>query len=245
MRLHYIYHSCFALETESAIVIIDYYKDSDIELNRPKLVYDTLLKSSKKLYVLSTHVHHDHFNPTILEWEAIHPDIKYILSSDIKSFNKNSLKNQKVYFIQKGEFYQDETIRVEAFGSTDVGSSFAIKFDNKNIFHAGDLNNWHWKDESSVQEAKAAEQFYLSELKDLSDKHSTFDLVMFPVDQRLQTDYYLGAQQFVENIKVHYFAPMHFDEHYQEANAFAPIAEAHGAKFIKLHHTGEYFDINL
>lgn len=48
---------------------------------------------------------------------------------------------------------------------------------------------------------------------------------MFPVDPRLGTEYMRGARQFVEQIKTSIFVPMHFDEAYDKAAAFLPIAQ--------------------
>ena len=48
-------------------------------------------------------------------------------------------------------------LRIQAFGSTDVGISFLIHLQGKSIFHAGDLNNWHWSEESTEQEIRKAE----------------------------------------------------------------------------------------
>ncbi len=241
IKLHYIYHSGFAIETEQIIIIIDYYKDSS---KAKGIVYNKLLKSKKKLYVLSTHIHYDHFNPEIFNWKEINPNIIYVLSTDIME-SKDCCKKDDAIFLAKGESWSSNDCTIEAFGSTDAGISFAITIDSKKIFHAGDLNNWHWKDESSDAYIKEAEQFYLSELEFLKEKYKAFDLVMFPVDQRMQTDYDLGAKQFVENIKVHYFAPMHFDEHYNEANAFDLVAQKNNANFIKITQPGEEFKLKL
>lgn len=244
MTLYYIYHSCFAIETDNLIIIIDYYKDSDTKDEQNGIVHQKLLKSDKKLYVLSTHIHYDHFNPSIFKWGSIKKEITYILSKDILESHECCSKDEAI-FLDRGESYSDSEIKVEAFGSTDAGVSYAITIDNKVIFHAGDLNNWHWKDESTKEYSQEAESFYLEELQFIKEHHQEFDLVMFPVDQRLQTDYYLGAKQFVEKIKVHYFAPMHFDTHYTEANAFKKIAEQNGATFLEITKCGQQFDINL
>ncbi len=53
------------------------------------------------------------------------------------------------------------TTQVKAYGSTDTGVSYAITLtDGSVIFHAGDLNDWHWSEESTEREvAKAEERF--------------------------------------------------------------------------------------
>ncbi len=143
MKLIYIYHSGFALEGESFTVIIDYYKDS---ASQPLtgVVHDELIKRPGKLYVLSSHSHADHFNPEVLEWKKMHPDIQYVFSKDILE-NGLARLNDACY-LSKGEIWSDGVLEVEAFGSTDLGISFLLRLDGKLIFHAGDLNNWHWKE---------------------------------------------------------------------------------------------------
>ena len=101
----------------------------------------------------------------------------------------------KVVALAPGEVYRDKHIRVEAFGSTDIGNSYLLQTGGKTIFHAGDLNAWVWKDESTPQIAQ----------------HTTaIDVAMFPVDPRLGTDFWTGAQIFVHKFKVGLFIPMHF-----------------------------------
>ena len=52
------------------------------------------------------------------------------------------------------------------------------------------------------------------------------DVVMFPVDPRLGTEYMRGARQFVEQIKTSIFVPMHFDEAYARAAAFSSVGRS-------------------
>ena len=240
MKLIYIYHSCFALVGESFIVIFDYYKDS---ARRPLVgvVHDELLKRPGKLYVLSSHSHTDHFNPEVLEWKKMHTDIQYVFSKDILE-NGEARLNDACYLSQ-GETWADGVLEVEAFGSTDLGISFFLRLDGKLIFHAGDLNNWHWKEESTEEEVREAENAYLAELEILARRTDRVDLVMFPVDPRLGQEYMLGAKQFVDRFRVGMFVPMHFDEGYARANAFREYAESRGVRFVELTYRGEEFRI--
>jgi len=66
-----------------------------------------------------------------------------------------------------------------------VGGSFLVRHGDRLIFHAGDLNNWHWNEEVSNEEALAFENAYLCELELLSETTNRLYLVMFPVDPRL------------------------------------------------------------
>ncbi|MFR9165810.1 MAG: MBL fold metallo-hydrolase [Dysgonomonas sp.] len=235
MELTYIYHSGFAIEAENYSIVIDFFKDT--QGVRKGYVYDHLLKKDTKLYVLSTHSHRDHFSPDILKWKSINPNTQYIFSGDI--LEDKFAKETDAFYLNKLESYIDKNLEIKAYGSTDKGISFLIKTENKLIFHAGDLNNWHWKDESTPKEIEAAETAYINELNLLAKAVKCLDLAMFPVDQRLGKDYMLGARQFVNKIDVKLFAPMHFGDHYEQADAFKSYAESNGCKFFEIKHRGD------
>ena len=228
MKLTYIYHSCFALEGEDPD---GYYEGS---------VHDYLLTRPGKLYVLATHFHPDHFNRDILKWKERRPDIIYIFSKDILKHRRARLED--AVYIKKLETYTDEYLSIKAYGSTDVGVSFLLEVQGKRIFHAGDLNNWHWNEESTPEESKGYEKSYLHELKTISSDLDSLDLAMFPVDPRLGKDYMRGAEQFVDKIRTKVFVPMHFDDAYDKAAAFGKYAEERGCRFIALSHKGEIIE---
>lgn len=232
MKLTYIYHSGYAIEAENFTIIIDYYKDSENEV-----VSNNLLKTKGKLYVLSTHSHHDHFNKEVLNWKNERPDIIYIFSKDILSHKL--AKDSDAVYLDKSDYYKDETLSIQAYGSTDLGVSFLIKAEGKVIFHAGDLNNWHWNEESTEDEIKEAEDFYQKELDVLVANVKHLDLAMFPIDPRLGKDYMKGAEQFVDAIQTDILAPMHFDDAYEKAAAFAGFTLSKGCKCICWKQTGE------
>ena len=238
MILDYIYHSGFALEAEGVTVIIDYYKDSS---EAEHSVHDYLLQKPGKLYVLATHFHPDHFNREILTWKEQRPDIRYIFSKDILKHRRASAEDAT--YINKGDTYEDEHIRIQAFGSTDVGISFLIDLQGRRLFHAGDLNNWHWSEESTEEEIRKANGDFLAEVKYLKEKAPDIDLVLFPVDRRMGKDYMKGAKQVIEQIKTTIFVPMHFSEDYQGGNAFRQFAESKGCRFLSIAHRGESFEL--
>ncbi len=239
MKLTYIYHSGFSVEGEGFTLIFDFYKDVT-DSSKHKLVEEVLLHRPGKIYVFSSHSHQDHFNKEILAWKAKRPDLIYIFSSDILKRLKTP-KDAAIY-LSKQEVYQDETLKVQAFGSTDIGGSFLVEVAGKRIFHAGDLNNWHWKDESTEEEIRKAENDYLRELNLIAESAGQFDLVMFPVDKRLGTDYMRGAEQFVDKIATTLFSPMHFGEDYGSAAAFSAYAGKRNTQVICWKRKGENFE---
>ena len=238
MKLTYIYHSGYAIEGNDFTIIIDYYKDSG---DARGIVHERLLKNKGRLYVLCTHSHHDHFVPEILEWNKNRPDIVYVFSKEL--LDSGTVTNENIIFLDKLEIYTDNILEIKAFGSTDLGGSFLIKAEDKLIFHAGDLNNWHWNEESTDEEIEEAESYYDRELAVLNKYIDHLDLAMFPVDPRLGKDYMRGAEQFINTIKTGIFAPMHFGEEYNKAAAFADYASSKHCKSICWTHRGEELDI--
>ena len=147
MRLIYIYHSGFIIEGKEFAILIDYYRDTP-----ESYVYRHFLKRPGRLYILSSHAHPDHFNPEILSWKSERPDIRYILSEDIRDSQKACFHD--AIFLKKGEEWNDDLLKIEAFGSTDIGISFLLDVADKRIFQAGDLKNWQWEDESTPAEIR-------------------------------------------------------------------------------------------
>lgn len=242
IRIHYLYHSGFAIEVDDITLIIDYYKDASTQ-EFESLVNEYLLKRSGPLYVMSTHFHADHFTREIFSWREKKSNIFYILSNDIA--NRHRADINEATFLKKGEAFNDANIRIEAFGSTDCGVSFLIDIGGYRIFHAGDLNNWHWRDESTEQEVNKAEGDFLSEVRYITKSIKLLDIAFFPIDARMGSDYYRGAQQFVNLIKIRNFVPMHFGDDYESAEAFRYIAESFGCHFVSIKHRGELFEIVL
>lgn len=232
MKLTYIFHSGFSLEFNDFIVIIDYFQDTD-----DSYVKKQLLQRNKPLYVLSTHSHHDHFSNEILEWKKTKSDIKYIFSKEI--LDSGLAKPNEATFLDRREEYKDKNLLVRAYGSTDLGGSFYIETENKKIFHAGDLNNWHWKDESTLEEVQEADFFYQQELSLVSKDIKELDLAIFPVDPRLGSDFAKGAEQFISTIKVKNLIPMHFSSDPTKVDIFAPIAKEHKTHYICLTKKGD------
>ena len=74
MKITYLEHSGYMAEVEGRILVFDYYKGT-----LPKL------PEKAKIYVFASHVHSDHFNKQIFDWQGRYTDIHYILSDDIKA----------------------------------------------------------------------------------------------------------------------------------------------------------------
>lgn len=235
MKLTYLFHSGFLLEADGFAVVFDYYREG-------RALLDNQLHREQPLYVLVSHEHRDHYNPEVLAWHRQNNRVCYIFPREMEGRRELADLPQAV-FLSRGESYADERLQVTAFGSTDLGASYEVVIGKQTVFHAGDLNNWHWADESTADEVREAEEAYRAELDYLARRVTRFDVAMFPVDARLGSDYMRGARQFVERFEVGVFVPMHFYPAVAKAEAFAPIARQHGSKFALLSHTGDSIEL--
>jgi len=234
MKAEYLYHSGFAIFGESANLLIDYYAHP----NCPPL--PEALFNGRPLYVLCSHGHHDHYSEAILSFPKKY-GAKLIVSRHTERAAGRNAAPMTV--LKPGETFNDGALLVSAYGSTDEGVSFYIELDKKRIFHAGDLNDWHWQEESTQKEVEEAHRQYEAILKGIAKDHPEMDAVFFPVDPRMATDIGRGAREFLSAVSCRAFIPMHFWEDFSAANAFAPEAESLGARFISLRHAGEIFEI--
>jgi len=206
-KIYYVYHSGFILETQTYFLVFDYYKEPGISkenLLLPGLLSHENINHNKKVFIFCSHSHGDHFNPVILDFDKYNTDIKYILSTDITIKDKKS----NYMFMREDDVIELDGLYVKAFGSTDIGISFLVKTNNLTIFHAGDLNWWHWK-EDSLEEQRLSELNFKIQIDKLK-KEENIDIAFFPVDPRLDEFYHIGGQYFSEQLHPGIIIPMHF-----------------------------------
>lgn len=221
-KVTYLDHSGFAITTPEAVMVFDYYKDPDKKLEK-------VLHEAPEVPVLFfvSHHHPDHFNTSIFEL-AQNRKRTYILANDIfsKLVPKTGLS---VAWMSPGDIIDSlpGTLKVEAFKSTDAGVAYAITLpDGKVIFHAGDLNDWHWSEESPEAEIHAAHAKFEKIINRVAEEYPEMYAAMFPVDARMGTGFAKGATEFLEKVKVDNFFPMHFWGEPQKACDFPSYVPA-------------------
>ena len=81
---------------------------------------------------------------------------------------------------RKGSTYRDEYLTGAGFRLDGHRHLFLVQTpEGATVFHAGDLNNWHWMDESPEEEWKRDEAFFLRELEDIAVCKAKMDVVLF------------------------------------------------------------------
>ncbi len=228
MKIWYLGHSGFALECGNGCTLVfDFYTDVH------QVMPDVLSRSST-VYVFASHSHPDHFNHRIFQWEKVYTSTQftYLIANELNrklTHRKQAIPlPASIIALRRGTTWGDDNVHIHAFGSTDIGVSYMVETAGKRIFHAGDLNNWHWSEESTPQEIKAAEGNYLAILRDIKAEFPMAHVAMFPVDPRIGGDFSLGARQFLHTINVEHFIPMHQWGDYEKSCQFNLYCTASG-----------------
>lgn len=217
MQIQYLGNSGFAISTARSLIIADCYNP---EVNRQ---LEPQIASAEHVLVLASHAHRDHYNPIVRLWSRLGRKVDFVFANDIPACagTASIAPNQRMSF---GD------VEVLSFGSTDEGVSFGIREGGACIFHAGDLNNWHWSEESTQEEIDKAEADFLHIVAKIKAELNNIDVAFFPVDPRMGTDYFRGAVQFARELKPKALVPMHFgraltapDEFYNAVAAYTTV----------------------
>lgn len=207
-------------------------RDRDLPVSTPHggagVVAKLLTSLNKPCYFLVSHFHKDHFQPFILQiyehakreaaMRGILPLVHLVMSTDIKRYRNRIIEKytDEITFLSKCETMQSADLQVEAYGSTDVGVSFAVQLDDRVFFHAGDLNNWYVpEDGADAEEAEKgaqSEMRFIRELALIRQRYDRFDIAMFPCDPTVGTGFMSGATQFIREFSPKMFVAMHTRE---------------------------------
>lgn len=222
VKINYLYHSGFLIETDKSLLIFDYYQG---------MVASLIKESPKNIFVFCSHSHSDHFNPVIFEWQKERPDIQYILSRDISV--PQTIEN--INFLSPYEKLKIGGLTIKAYNSTDIGVSFLVQDQGIRFFHAGDLNWWYWND--TLEGMAKAEKDFKDEIQRI--KGEDIDIAFFPIDPRLEQNYSAGAEYFIQALTPRVFIPMHFADSLGITEKFANKMKGCPSKILKISKKGQ------
>lgn len=201
LKVTYIYHSGFLVETERSYLLFDYWKGEI-----PAMDY------KKELYIFASHGHRDHFSDDIFKLENRCEKVQYILSSDIKDSTRNWAKAENVHFMAPHETLDVDGVHVETLFSTDEGVAFLVQADGRSIYHAGDLHWWHWPGEPEEDNRWHRDAFQ-KEMEHLSGKE--LDVSFVVLDPRQEEAGTWGMDYFLKHVRSRYIFPMHCWNNYR------------------------------
>lgn len=202
-RAVFLGHSGFLIELPSVTLLFDWWKGALPPL-RPGI----------PLLVFASHRHEDHFNPAIFRLDSGGQNVRFVLGHDIRLNARNlsrwdvSPETAEKCLTLAGNRTAEPLpgVTAEALRSTDAGAAFLVSADGRSVFHAGDLNWWHWSGEEPAWNRNMEVNFkrYAEPLRG-----RRIDLAMLPLDPRLGDDGFLGPRYFLELADIRRFLPMH------------------------------------
>lgn len=209
MKATYLHHSGFAVETETKVLLFDYYTEGG-----RYAFFDPAAYAGKDIFVFVSHSHSDHYDRAILGW-AGQPGVRYVFSADAAPGNGFA---GELLAVAAHEAHDFAGIHVETLQSNDEGVAFLVEADGKTIYHAGDLNWWHWNGESDAFNREIAKS-YTSEIGRLKGRQ--IDAAFVPADLRLEDKYSWAVDYFMEAIGTAHLFPMHFWGHFEVCQMLA------------------------
>lgn len=229
MKITYIKHSGFLVETEDVSLLFDYFQGGF-----PKL--DT----GKKMLVFVSHGHHDHFEKAIFCLAEQFRDISFILSSDIKADKYRKYGN--IISAGPGMDFEVFGMNVRTLRSNDLGVAYLVHTGGKTVYHAGDLNWWHWEGESDKFN-EVMRRSYQTEIDKLCGE--IIDTAFVPVDPRLGDQYCLGLDCFMRGTVTKNVFPMHFWGDYGifDRLMHEKCTEEYRDRIVRIEREGQIFDM--
>ena len=230
MNLTYYHHSGFSAAVDDILLVFDYWLGEHRELPADKRINEDMLRRYREVYVFISHEHPDHMDPEVFEWRKIVP-VTYVVSMDMPIGTRGRR------MAPGDELTLSQRVKVKAFGSTDLGVSFLVDVCGIRLFHAGDLNFWHWREESTVKEIEEAEEAFRQAVDPIMKED--IDVAFFPVDPRQGRLFDAGANYFIMSVKPRLLIPMHFWGRAEIAVEFARRSRCRQTEVLAMTRPGE------
>ena len=194
MHVTFLAHSGFLVELDGVNFLFDWWKG---EL--PPL-------SDKPLFCFASHGHSDHFASHIFSLDDGSREVRFLLGKGIELSAENREKwglspetAEKCAVLDGNERMElPHGVTVETLPSTDEGVALIITYEGKTLYHAGDLNWWHWEEEPGD---------WNRNMEPL--RGGSIDLAFAPLDPRQGVAAGWGLRYLLELAEVKRLIPMH------------------------------------
>lgn len=236
LTVTYYHHSGFSVAMDDVLLVFDYWTGEHGELPEDKRITVDFLKQFRQVYVFISHEHPDHLDPVVFTWRSEAP-VTYIVSADMPVGTRGKRMAPGDNLTLSPE------VSVKAFDSTDLGVSFLVDIQGVHVFHAGDLNFWHWREESTVKEIEEADDAFRQAVEPIA--REKIDLAFFPVDARQGLMYDAGANYFIMCVKPRLLIPMHFWGRAEIAMEFARRSRCRQTEVMALTRYGEQISLDF
>lgn len=233
MQITYLDHSGFMVEMEEVVFLFDYYKGEIPETD-----------SEKPLFIFVSHGHYDHYKKEIFRFADRKKEPYYIVPEEIEIPGEWEAKLSGEHLIRTipGETYEADGCRIRTLRSTDEGVAYLVLHQDRTIYHAGDLNWWHWEGEEEPFN-KMMRRNYQREINKLEDQK--IDVAFVPVDPRLEAQYCWGLDYFMRHTRTSKVFPMHFWGEYGIFDRLEQedCTEAYRERIVRIEREGQTFEL--
>ena len=237
--LTFLGHSGFFLELPEISLLMDWWKG-----DLPPI------PEEKPLLVLVSHGHSDHFNPGVFALAGTGRPVRFLLGRDIRLTPRHRTQwglteetADSCLRMGGGETAEPfPGVVVETLPSTDEGVAFLVTAGGRTVFHAGDLNWWHWEGEDPAWNREMDLRFHEA-VAPLAGRR--LDLALLPLDPRLGNDGFLGPRAFLETADIRAFVPMHQWEDFGFTRRFLTAYPQYAARTLPITCTGERLAVDL
>ena len=195
---------------------------------------------AKKLLVYSSHSHPDHFNREILKLADVYPDVEYIFPKDIRIAKKEQRESE--HFMRKRDEITVGDTKVKSLRSTDEGVAFLVRCEDRIIYHAGDLNWWHWEEEDDAYN-RMMRGDYQKEIETLTGEK--IDLAFVVLDPRQEEQFYWGFDWYMRHTDTKIVFPMHMWKQYEVQDRLIgmEVSEPYREKIMRIWEMGQVFEL--
>lgn len=206
MKVTYLGHSGFLVETDTVYCLFDYIR-GDLPA----------FAEEKALYIFVSHAHRDHWDPAIFTDRRLARAKCFILGFDIRepfeelSLTDTAVSGLPVVWASPLKMIRTGELTCTPLLSTDEGVAFLVQTQTEIVYHAGDLNWWHWNGDPDERNRERADNFKreVGRLKGIPI-HAAF----VPLDPRQEDAYRLCMDYCMETLDAEHVFPMHFWKDY-------------------------------
>ena len=195
---------------------------------------------AKKLLVFASHSHPDHFNREILKLADVYPNVEYIFPKDIRIAKKEQRESE--HFMRKRDEITVGDTKVKSLRSTDEGVAFLVRCEDRIIYHAGDLNWWHWEEEDDAYN-RMMRGDYQKEIETLAGEK--IDLAFVVLDPRQEEQFYWGFDWYMRHTDTKIVFPMHMWKQYEVQDRLIgmEVSEPYREKIMRVREKGQVFEL--
>ncbi len=211
----YFYQSAFTVTLNKTLMVFSYRQTGLSQVAENQRLNDKDFQGFNNILVFVPNASAEHHDTAIYEWKRSFP-ITYILPQDAA---RSAPRAANVRVCREGDHFTVGHSEINVYGSTDTGLSYLVSAEGVNVFHAGDLNLWHWREENTLREIGKAEALFYEKVKQIP--RDRIHICMFPLDPNLGGLYDAGANHLIMSLRPRVFFPMHFGSRAEIANEYA------------------------